>query len=171
MNILRLIFCVSTAIFSVCSLPAQSLDRMVWSTAGGLGMNTSGQLSHTMGQIWTHTTEESGKTFLTQGFQQPGLTGPPTAVETNLGSSLHIFPNPIRAGETLTISISPSIPVSGTVILYNLLGKRCAEWETTESANHPLPTHLQIPLDITTGVYWLHWKHPDGQYSIPLRIN
>lgn len=92
MNQPQSVFTVWLALL-LSSVSAQTVSPSVISTAGGLGINASGSLSYTVGEMAMIETFTAPANFLTQGFQQPWDLI--TAVDNDpLQIGLQVYPNP-----------------------------------------------------------------------------
>ena len=71
-------------------------------------------------------------------------------------SLIVMFPNPVYAGETVSVQLKQDHPVSGELIITDLIGKEVERLVIPESGNIILNTG-----SFETGVYMLNWRQDD----------
>lgn len=121
---------------------AQTLSRAVFASAGGFGTSTAGQLSSTIGQIFPQTTEITGNTFLSQGFQQPEDLGM-VSIQPGPPFAFRLYPNP-STGRVFLDGLSEAV---SQYEIFNNLGQILQRGNLVENTI----THPGLP----SGVYYL----------------
>lgn len=110
------------------TLLAQSIERDVVASAGGVLTTTNIQISHTVGEAVVGTMSTSS-TILTQGFQQPS-GGSTDVSQVDAASVFKVYPNPasdvIKVKSSELIKRIDLISVSGQTVLSKQIASKRA---------------------------------------------
>ena len=128
--------------FSACIALAQSISPTVIASAGGLGTNSGGSLSYTIGEMAMIETFAVPGHFLTQGFQQPWELI--TATHDEMASiGIQLYPNPaddnfylhLYTADTRTLQLNMSDAV-GRIVYHEILEVTGTTTITSVSTGH-----------------------------------
>ncbi len=140
---------------------AQSIDRKVIASGGGVVSTPAVQLSFTIGETAIQYLSASGMS-LCQGFQQVGAN--PTSIHkvNRMGAQLSIYPNPF----VKDIAIKSNKKLSNVAFsMIDITGRRVAI--TSEELDNGRHWHIQVS-NIAAGNYWLRISARDYENAIPL---
>jgi hypothetical protein len=82
-------------VLSVCCLGIMGQSHQVFSTSGASFKQSSGYLTHTIGEVMTATLISPGQ-ILTQGFLQTKLKSGGTPAESFPAFQMSVYPNPVN---------------------------------------------------------------------------
>ncbi len=101
----RVSFILSILLIAICfSLTAQKVPRKLISVSGNRVKSAGYYLSWSVGEP-VISTLSSGSFILTQGFQQPSLTGPLSPKPLPEDDFIDVYPNPVRNDLTVLFAI------------------------------------------------------------------
>jgi hypothetical protein len=112
------------------------------------------------------TTLTSDNLVLTQGFQQPQLTGTGMPDEMELDWKVNAFPNPVQ--DQLNISIRLGKPVDLNLAIIDLTGKTLLIKKLDR-----IPADFDFSIDFSgffNGIYFLKIQTTDKRYSRIIKI-
>ncbi len=100
-------------------------------------------------------------------FNVGGCDLPSATAIANYGSSgavLKLYPNPYNECDNDPLTVE-SNEIIESATLYNIVGMKCGEWIELNSRNFV----LNLP-GVTSGMYFLNCKRPDGTYLATLKL-
>lgn len=107
-----------TLLLSVLCIGALAQPHEVVSASGASFKQSSGYLTHTIGEVVTQTLTTTGQ-FLTQGFLQTGLPKSwPNSVENLPDFAMSVFPNPVNDLLIMQVDLLPDMQFT----LYDVTG-------------------------------------------------
>jgi hypothetical protein len=133
------------------AVDAQSIERSVIGSAGGVSTTASSIITWTVGETVVNTAG-AGSVILTQGFQQPEIsTGAVKTLKSDAG--MKVYPNPSSGKFTLEKTESaPSNVRQVSIAVYDAAGKL---------------VYVSGNLDISSGTYNIDLSNlPGGFYSM-----
>jgi hypothetical protein len=144
---------------------SQSLSPTLISSAGAYAAAGDITLSYSLGEIAV-TTLTSDNLVLTQGFQQPQLTGTGMPDEMKLDWKVNAFPNPVQ--DRLNISIRLGKPVEMNLEIIDLTGKKILIKKLGR-----IPADFDHSIDFSgfvKGIYFLKIQTTDKKYSRIIKL-
>lgn len=146
-------------------LSAQTIERSVIGSAGGVGSFAGGEVSFTVGEAVTATVS-AGSFLLTQGFQQP-------SANTNVSSeklievSWQAYPNPTKDQVEIKLTSDRKAVLQASV--FDLAGRNTGI--ATQQAQLPGQVILRFDLSAQpNGVYLVRLMDEAGKEAQAIRV-
>ncbi len=161
MKNLLLLFCLAPAL----SFAQNTLSRQVIGSGGGVAASGNVSLSYTLGEAVTATVT-SGSFTLTQGFQQPDLTGP-SANDPLIRIDYQVYPNPANDWVEIRLVSDRVAELHASVV--DMAGRDLKLGE--QIARLPGEVTLRFDMSgLSEATYLVRLSTPDGKEAHAVRV-